>query len=116
MDLIHFNQHEYNRFLDSNNARQRKLSHTECEKLLMKAGATKGQAKNGAYVYLHHGSNTMSNLRGSQEEYEQMLKEFGAKSKSPKECIQFLESLGFAYRQSQTAVYKYRVKHGLIGK
>ena len=49
-------------------------------------------------------------------DFEQILNDFDARSKTPKDCIAHLESFSFGYRQSRTAVYKYRVKHGLIGK
>ena len=116
MQLKQFSQKEYSRLLDSHNARQRKLSQTECERLLIEVGATREQAKNGAYVYLHHGENISTNRRGSLEEYEQILNDFRAKTKAPMDCIRHLESLGFGYRQAQTAVYNYRKRHRLIGK
>ena len=116
MNLQRFTQDEYNRFLDKQNARVRNLSQTDCERILMNVGATREQAKNGAYVYLHHGDNTEAKQRGSREEYERILNEFGAKHKEPKECINYLENMGYAYRQAQTALYNYRKRHGLIGK
>jgi hypothetical protein len=48
-----FSQEEYNHLLDAHNARLLGLSQSECELILMAAGATREQAKNGAYVYLH---------------------------------------------------------------
>ncbi len=111
-----FSQQDYDQLLDAQNARARALTQGECERILMDAGATYEQAKNGDFVYLHHGD-TVSGVRtGSKEEYERLLNEFGALSKTPKACINYLESLGFGYRQAQTAVHKYRQRHDLIGK
>lgn len=116
MKLTRFSQEEYSRLLDSHRARQRALSQGECEHLLITAGASYEQAKNGAYVYLHHGSHVTATRRASQSEYDGILNKFGARSKQPQECIQHLEGLGFSYGQAKTAVYKYRVNHGLIGR
>lgn len=109
-----FSQEEYSRLLDSHNARHLALSQSQCELILMDAGATREQAKNGAYVYLHHGANIISYRRGSRAEYESILNDFEAKNKAPMDCIHHLEGLGFGYRQAQTAVYNYRKRHGLI--
>lgn len=114
MKTKRFTQEEYIRLLDTHNARPLGLSQSECERLLMEAGATRGQAKNGTYVYLYHGANTFSSRRGSREEYDRMLKDFGAQTKAPMDCIRHLESLRFGYRQAQTAVYNYRKRHDLI--
>ena len=111
-----FSQSEYNKVLDRHSARSRGLSQTECEDILMTQGASPEQAKNGAYVYIHHGGNTERNRRGSRAEYNELLNKFGASKKTPKECIAYLKSLGFSYRQSQTAVYNYRCHEGLIRK
>lgn len=116
MNIERFSQKEYSRLLDSKNARKRGLSQTECERILMEAGASREQAKNGAYVYIHHGAHIFSSRRGSREEYERILNDFGAKTKTPKDCIRHLEKIGFGYRQGQTAVYNYRKRYGLIGK
>ena len=116
MQTKRFTQEEYSCLLDSHNARTLGLSQSECERLLMEAGTTREQAKNGAYVYLHHGENIISSRRGSREEYDRILNDFNAKTKVPMDCIRHLERLGFGYRQAQTAVYKYRERHGLIGQ
>ena len=116
MQTKRFTQEEYGCLLDSYNARPLGLSQSECGRLLMEAGATREQAKNGAYVYLHHGANTFSFRRGSREEYDRILNDFGAKTKAPMDCIHYLESLGFGYRQAQTAVYNYRKRLDLIGQ
>jgi len=116
MQLKEFSQEEYSRLLDSHNARRLGLSQSECERLLMDAGADRGQAKNGAHVYLHHGAYIFSSNKGSLEEYDRILNDFGAKTKAPRDCIEHLKSFGYAYRQAQSAVYQYRKRHGLIGK
>lgn len=116
MKLTSFSQVEYSRLLDSHGARRRGLSQSECEELLIGAGATRQQAKNGAYVYLHHGNCVRARRRGAQSEYEEILSTFGARSKTPQECIRHLEALEYSYGQAKTAVYNYRVKHGLIGR
>jgi hypothetical protein len=115
MKYNRFSQEEYSRLLDTHNARLLGLTQSECELILMGAGATREQAKNGAYVYLHHGASITSNRRGSRGEYESILNDFKAKTKAPMDCIRHLEGLGFGYRQAQTAVYNYRKRHGLIG-
>lgn len=111
-----FSQEEYSRLLDTHNARLLGLSQSECEQILMGAGATIEQAKNGAYVYLHHGANIISFRRGSRGEYDRILNDFNAKTKAPMDCIRHLEKLEFGYRQAQTAVYNCRKRHGLIGQ
>jgi hypothetical protein len=109
-----FSQKEYNNILDLHEARKLNLSQRECEEILIQAGATKGQAKNGAYVYLHHGEHVISTQRLTREEYDKILDDFNAKVRAPKDCINYLESLGASYRQAQSAVYNYRRRHGLV--
>ena len=108
-------QIEYNKILDAANARENKLSHTECMKILRKKGYTYDQANNGSYVYLHHKNNITSKRRGSRKEYTRILDSFRAYDKTPKDCIAYLENMGFSYRQAQTAVYNYRKEKHLIG-
>ncbi|MCX5634576.1 MAG: hypothetical protein NTW55_01860 [Planctomycetota bacterium] len=107
-------QSEYNTILDSVKARSRGLSQGDCEDVLMDHGYSYEQAKNGSYVYLHHGKSLVSRRLGSAEKYAKILDAFGASEKEPKECIVHLESMGFGYRQSQTAVYNYRRERGLV--
>lgn len=109
-----FGQPEYNRVLDYHGARRRGLGQSECEELLVEHGASQGQAKNGAYVYLHHRGDSEGKVRGSREEYDRLLEKFGARKKSARECVRFLESHGFSYGQAKTAVYQYRYRNGLI--
>jgi len=114
--IKYFGQNEYTRILDQKNARARKLSQTQCERILIDAGASYEQAKNGAYVYLHHGNHLIANRRTTQDEYDQILDDFGAQNIAPQDCIRYLEEKGYSYGQAKTAVYKYRVKRNLIGK
>lgn len=116
MELTQFSQIEYSRILDLSDARNKGYSQSECENILVAASATAMQAKNGAYVYLHHGSKISATRRASRSEYEHLLNSFKEREKESKECIQHLENMGFSYGQAKMAVYNYRVKHGLIGK
>lgn len=109
-------QQEYNEILETLNAREKGLSQTECESILIKKGYTYEQSKNGSYVYLHHGNNLISKRRGTKKEYALILDRISAHQKQPKECISHLEKMGFSYRQAQTAVYNYRKDRHLIGK
>ncbi len=107
-------QAEYNTILDGVKARAHALSQAECERILMDHAYSYGQAKNGAYVYLHHGESLVSRRWGSAKEYAKILDTFGAPKRKPKECISHLELMGFTYRQAQTAVYKYRCNRRLV--
>ena len=111
-----FSQEDYSRLLDTHNSRILGLSQSECVRILIGAGANREQAKNGAYVYLHHGTNITSSRRGSRGLYDRILNDFDAKTKAPMVCIRHLEKLEFGYRQAQTAVYNYRKRYGLIGQ
>ena len=114
--IQYFGQYEYTRILDQHNARAKGLSHSECEKILIDAGAPHEQAKNGAYVFLHHGNHLIAKRRGKQDEYNKILDNFDAPNKTPKECIRHLEGMGFNYGQANSAVYNYRVSKKLIRK
>lgn len=114
--IQHFSQDEYNRVLNEHSAKSRKLSQTACENILTSAGASYEQAKNGAYVYLHHDGNAKGKIRGSCEQYSVLLNGFQVNKKNPKDGICYLESLGFSYGQAKTAVYNYRLDRGLIRK
>ena len=111
-------QKEHNKILDEHSARTTNLSQTECEVILIRRGVSSGQAKDGAYVYIHHNGNVnigRSRL-GTQGEYTEILDDFEAFQKTPQECIVYLKSLGFRYGQSKSAVYNYRCNKGLIRK
>ena len=114
--IQYFGQNEYSRILDLKNARSRGLPQTECERILIDAGASHEQAKNGAYVYLHHGDHLIAKNRTTQDEYDRILDNFSAPQKRSIECIRYLESMGFSYGQAKTAVHKYRTNRNLIGK
>lgn len=114
-DIKRFGQPEYNRVLNSHSARRRGLGQTGCQELLIDHGATFGQAKNGAYVFLHHHGDEEATKSGSQEQYERLLSAFGAKARAPRDCVNYLESQGYSYGQAKSAVYQYRSRHGLIG-
>jgi hypothetical protein len=111
-----FSQDEYNRVLNEYSAKSKMLSHTACENILISAGASYEQAKNGAYVYIHHNGNTKGTVSGNYEQYLSLLNEFQATRESPRCCIRYLESLGYSYGQAKTAVYNYRLDKGLIRK
>jgi hypothetical protein len=114
--IRHFDQEEYARVLDSHRARACGLSQGACEAILAEHGADDQQARNGAYNYLHLGPHHNSTRRGSQSEYDRLLHAFGARHKSPRECVEYLESLGFGYGQSKTAVYNFREELGIGGR
>ena len=114
--IQHFKQDEYTRILDKNNACEKGLSYSKCERILIDAGVSYEQAKNGAYVYLHHKNHLKAGHKMTQEKYEQILDNFNACNKEPKECIRHLEEIGLSYGQAKTAVYKYRDNRNLIKK
>ena len=111
-----FKQQEYTRVLDNHRGGGRRLSQTACEKILIEHGASYHQAKDGAYVYLHHGGFNPATSRNTQTEYDQLLDKFGATRKTYIECVESLKALGFTYGQAKTAVHKYREKKRLIGR
>ena len=114
--IQHFRQGEYNRVLDKCNARKKDLSYSECVNILIDAGASYEQAKNGAYVYLHHKNHLNARHNMTQEKYDKILDNFNACNMEPKECIRHLEKMGYSYGQAKTAVYRYRVSRNLIEK
>lgn len=102
--------------LDNHRGRGKRLSQTACEKILIDHGASYHQAKDAAYVYLHHGGFNPATSRTTQWEYDQILDEFGATRRTYMECVEHLEGLGFTYGQAKTAVHKYRHNRRLIGR
>lgn len=111
-----YGQYEYTRVLRSHSAAERGLSQSQCENLLIEHGADQQQAKNGAYVFLHHQEHQTPSRRGTQKEYDRILNQFDAKTKRPIECIRHLEQQGFSYGQAKSAVYTYRSSRSLIGR
>lgn len=110
-----FTQKEYNNVLESHNARSRGLSQSECEQLLIqKLGVSINRARNAAYVYLHHGNYLEVTQHATQDEYDQILDDFGAISRTPIDCIRHLENMGYSYFQAKSGVHKYRKKRNLI--
>ena len=103
-----FGQEEYDRVLNTHRARESQLGQAECESLLVEHGADAEQAKNGAYVFLHHPGSRSPTRRGSREEYARLLDHFGAAHRPAAESVRYLERLGFSYGQAHTAVYRYR--------
>ena len=114
--IQYFGQEEYSRILDLKNARERHLSQTECEKTLIDAGASYEQAKNGSYVYLHHGNHLKANNRTTQDEYDRILDDFNGQKKRYIKCVKHLEGMGFSFGQAKTAAHKYRQNRNLIRK
>ena len=114
--LREFTQREYSRLLEENHARSRGLSQGACERILMDHGASYQQAKNGAYVYLHHSQNTYPKSRATRQEYAELLDGICAKAKRQRECVEYLEGLGYTYGQAKSAVHRYRVDNNLIRK
>jgi hypothetical protein len=82
----------------------------QCEHILMDAGASYEQAKNGAYVYLHHGDHLIPKGRTTQDEYDQMLDEFGATKMPPQDCIKMLNEAA-TRRKSINSVYSFYVSN-----
>ena len=111
-----FKQDEYTRILDKYHAREKGLTYSKCERILIDAGASHEQAKNGAYVYLHHINHQKVETKMTQEKYDRILDNFNAYNMKPKECIRHLEEKGFSYGQAKSAVYKYRNNKNLIKK
>jgi len=107
-------QSVYNKLLDAFNGREKSFS--ECVNYLLGLGSgiSLGQANNAVHVYFKGGS-TQAKFRLSSEKRDALLDEFGAITKKPKECVDYLRSLGCTYRQATSAVYKYRQERGLIG-
>jgi hypothetical protein len=107
-------QREYDRILNSHDARLLNLSHGQCVRILMEHGAGQGQAQNGAFVYRLHLGYQVIEERGSRDQYHRLLDDIGADRESARECIEYLENLGFTFNQAKNAVYEYRKGKGLI--
>ena len=105
-------QFEYNRLLDEFRCREKGF--TECTDFLISRGFSQDQAKNAVHVY-RKGGITWARFRLSSQQRDELLNDFGAVAKTPKECVDFLMQQGCTYRQANSAVYKYRQERGLIG-
>ncbi len=106
-------QSEYNELLDAFNAGSR-LKKDSVE-YLMAEGFSAEQAQNAVHVYWKGGETEASFLL-SKEQRNQLLDDFNATQKTPKECVDYLMSQKCTYRQATSAVYKYRQERGLISK
>ena len=111
-DLRHFNQDDYARVLSNHGGK--KLSNADAIQVLIDHGATHGQAKNGAYTYLHHGEHLIAQDRGCQSEYNKILNAVNGHLMSNMDCVKYLENMGFSQGQAKNAVYNYRKLKGLI--
>ena len=107
------NQDEYNRLLDAFNAKNK--TKRESIAYLMSLGFSREQADNAIHVYWK-GGGTVATFILTSEHRNQLLDDFNARQKTPKECVDYLMSRGCTYRQATSAVYKYRQEKGLIGK
>lgn len=105
-------QLEYNKLLDAFDAGRKGFA--ECVRYLVSCGFSPSQANNGVHVY-RKGGGTEANLRLSSHKRTGLLDSINAVAKPPKECVNYLMTLGYTYRQATSAVYKYRQERGLIG-
>jgi len=104
-------QSEYNKLLDTFDAVYR--SFAECVDYLISLGFSENQANNAVHVY-RKGGPFVAKFRLSQDQRNELLDNFNATSKTPKDCVNYLRSKGCTYRQANSAVYKYRQEKGLI--
>ncbi len=105
------NQAEYNRLLDSVGGHAK--SYQECVDHLVGLGYSETQAKNAAHVYRKGGA-TLASFRLSRDNRDRLLDRFGARRKTPKECVSYLMKQGCTYRHATSAVYQFRKEKGLI--
>lgn len=106
------NQDEYNKLLDNFSAK--KKTKRESVVYLISIGFSREQANNAVHVYWK-GGKTIATFILTSEHRNQLLEDFNARQKTPKECVAQLMSHGCTYRQASSAVYKYRQEKGLIG-
>ena len=107
------NQDEYNKLLNAFKAKTK--TKIDSAEYLMKLGFSQEQAENAVHVYWK-GGGTKATFVLLRDERDELLDNFGATRKTPKECVDYLMSRGCTYRQATSAVYKYRQERGLIGK
>ncbi len=104
-------QDEYNRILDGYGAANRPFH--DCVDYIISLGFTRNQANNAVHVY-KKGGQTHAAFRLTADQRDFFLDSFGARHKTPKECVDHLMTKGCTYRQATSAVYKYRQERGLI--
>lgn len=104
-------QSQYNRLLDTFDAEHKGFA--KCVSYLVSLGFSLSQANNAVHVY-RKGDATQARFRLSRDQRNELLNGFDAVIKKPKECVDYLRSLGCTYRQATSAVYKYRQEKGLI--
>jgi uncharacterized protein YoaH (UPF0181 family) len=61
-------------------------------------------------------SNAGTGTRGTYENYERVLDEFGAVKRPNRESVHHLMDRGFSSGQARSAVHRYRERHGLLDK
>ena len=105
-------QSEYNKLLDTFNGTNK--SFTECVDYLIGRGFSPNQANNAVHVY-RKGGETEAKFRLSSQRRTELLDDFNAVRKTPKECVDYLMGERCTYRQATSAVYKYRQERRLIG-
>lgn len=109
-------QEQHGLWLDGFKARSKRQA--ECiEYLVKEKGCTYDDAKDAAYVYFNWGGAEKAETRHKQEDWNKQLDEFGAKNRRPIECIEYLVNHCEAtYGAAKSAVHRYRVERGLIGR
>lgn len=106
-------QSQYNRLLDTFDAEHKDFA--KCVSYLVSLGFSPSQANNAVHVYRKGDDATQARFRLSRNQRNELLNSFDAGTKTPKECVDYLRSLGCTYRQATSAVYRYRQEKGLIG-
>jgi hypothetical protein len=106
-------QEEYNKLLDTFDGKNKSFQENVYH--LIGLGYLYSQAKNAVHVYIKGGATHASTVL-TREIRDELLSDFGASSKSHKECVDYLMSRGYTYRQANTASYQYRKERGLISK
>ncbi len=104
-------QSEYNKLLDKFNGRNKGFA--ECVDYLIGQGFSRNQSNNAVHVYRKGGA-IEAKFRLSSQRRDDLLDNFNATRKTPKECVAYLMSEGCTYRQANSAVYKYRQERHLI--
>ena len=104
-------QAHYNRLLDAFGARAK--TYHECVAYLIGRGFTDNQAKNAVHVH-RKGGPAQASFRLPRDERNALLDGFGARRRTPKECVEYLMNQGCTYRQATSAVYQFRKEKGLI--